>query len=231
MHVQEALGLSKPPVAIGFFEVPPKNIAKWDGGPAPSGCTFWREAMKGKVFYTEPADHYNCAVGAYTHGMPLPSGRAAELQDTVGFMVSNGYIDMAEVPGIPTLPKTPAYVAYAPADAAPFRPDAVLVAARPATAMLLYEAALRAGAAGALASILGRPGCAVVPLTASTGQAALSFGCKGNRTFTGLPDDEMYFAVPGGRWDAVTARLGEILAANRAMEGYYQDRLAQFPIL
>jgi uncharacterized protein (DUF169 family) len=107
----------------------------------------------------------------------------------------------------------------------------VVVAARPASAMLLYEAALRAGAGNALTSVLGRPGCAVLPLARKSGAAALSFGCKGNRTFTGLGDDELYAAIPGAHWAAVAARVEEIVAANRAMEQYYRGREAQFPIL
>jgi uncharacterized protein (DUF169 family) len=149
----------------------------------------------------------------------------------VGFMVAQRYIEMSEVAGIPALEEAPRYIAYAPADAAPFAPDVVIVAARPGSAMLVYEAALRAGAASAIAGILGRPGCAVLPLARKTGTAALSFGCKGNRTFTGLPDEELYIAIPGGRWKDVAARLPEIAGANAAMETLYRSRQQQFPLL
>jgi uncharacterized protein (DUF169 family) len=226
MNVQDALGLSKPPVAIAFLDEPPAGLPAWDGGAVPAGCVFWREAMRGKAFYTAAADHHNCAVGAYTHGIRLP-----DLQDTVSFMVENRYIEISEVPGIPAMAKAPAYVAYAPAADAPFPADVVLVAAQPSAAMLLYEAALRAGAANALANILGRPGCAILPLASQRGAAALSFGCQGNRTFTGLPDEEFYFAVPGGRWTAVVDRLREILDANAAMRQFYEARRQQFPPL
>jgi uncharacterized protein (DUF169 family) len=128
---------------------------------------------------------------------------------------------MAEVSGIPVLPTRPEFIAYAPASEATFAPDVVLVAAKPASAMLIYEAALRAGAGDALTHTLGRPGCAVLPLSVKTGQAAMSFGCKGNRTFTGLPDEELYVAIPGAKWDAVLSALTEIVAANSAMEAHY----------
>ena len=82
------------------------------GGGVPAGCSFWREAMDGRTFYTVPADHYNCAVGAYTHNIPLPANRNTALNDTIGFMVDSGYLQMAEVPMIPVLPKTPQYVVY-----------------------------------------------------------------------------------------------------------------------
>jgi len=225
-RVHTLLGLERPPIAVGFLDAPPPGVSPWRGGQVPAGCTFWREAQQGSVFYTVPSDHYNCAVGSYTHGIPLPIARAAELEQTVQFMVGNGYLRMEEVPGIPTLKETPAFVAYGPAAANAFPADLVIVAARPAQAMLLYEAALSAGAGSALMSTLGRPSCAVLPLTLGTGSAALSFGCKGNRTFTGLPDDELYLCVPGEKWDAVAERLEGILAANEAMESCYRAKQA-----
>src|SRR3954468_4004022 len=126
---QESLQLSKPPIAVGFFEDAPAGIEQWTGGAVPAGCSFWREAMRGRTFHTVPADHYNCAVGAYTHAIGLPAERGPQLEDTVKFMVLKEYLRMDEIPGIPTLESTPAFISYAPAwisearEAAPFRPD------------------------------------------------------------------------------------------------------------
>jgi uncharacterized protein (DUF169 family) len=226
-----ALGLSKPAVAIGFLSHAPENVAKWEGGAVPAGCSFWRLAMDGRTFYTEPSDHWNCAVGAYTHGIGIPEERGQVLQDTVGFMVSSGYLEMAEVPGIPVLPEAPRYIAYGPAETAPFAADLILLAARPAAAMLLYEAGVRAGAISALAPSLGRPACAILPLAKNQEAGAFSFGCKGNRTFTGLPDEELYFCVPGSKWDALRAQLGNIEAANGRMEAHYLGHRSQFPVI
>jgi uncharacterized protein (DUF169 family) len=181
--------------------------------------------MDGRAFYTVPEDHYNCAVGSYTHALALPPDRGAVLEDTIGFMVGNGYLQIAEVPSIPVLPKPPAVIAYAPVDRAPFDPAVVLIAAKPYAAMIIYEAALLAGAGDALTHALGRPGCAVLPLAVNAGSAALSFGCKGNRTFTGLPDDELYVAIPGGKWKEVESAIESILNANAAMETYYRQKL------
>lgn len=225
-ELQQKLGLTKAPVAIGFLDSAPAGVEPWNGGAVPAGCSFWRAAWEGKSFYTVPSDHFNCAVGAWTHAIPLPAERGDILMDTVGFMVGSGYLKMEEVPGIPVLPKTPAFVAYAPADRATFSADVVLLAAKPASAMLLYEAALRAGAGDALTNTLGRPGCAVLPLAVKTGASAVSFGCKGNRTFTGLPDEELYIAVPGAKWDAVVAAANEIVGANLTMEAHYQQHNA-----
>lgn len=229
--VQALLGLRRPPVAVAYLDTPPAGVPAWDGGPAPAGCYFWKRAQEGQTFYTTPADHYNCAVGAHVHKIPLPMERAGELEQTIGFMIGNDYLEMAEVPGIPTLSETPTIIAYGPVDSVPFTPNVVIIAAQPAQAMVLYEAALKAGVGNALMNTLGRPGCAVEPLTLQTDTASLSFGCKGNRTFTGLPDDEMYLCVPGHRWEAFADQVARLITANGAMGAYYSQRQAQFNVL
>jgi hypothetical protein len=88
-------------------------------------------------------DHYNCAVGSHTHRIALPAERAHELNDTIVFMAENNYVATAEVPGIPTLAESPGAVAYGPMEGARFNPDVVLIAANPAQAMLIYEAAIK----------------------------------------------------------------------------------------
>ena len=215
-------------IAIGFSQEPPTGLEKWQGGAVPAGCVFWREALKGRSFYTVPSDHYNCAVGAYTHSISLPAERGSQLEETVTFMVTKEYLRMEEVAGIPTLEKAPGYVAYAPVDQAPFRPDLVLMAAKPAAAMLIYETALRSGAGPALANALGRPACAVLPLAMKTGAASLSLGCIGNRTFTGLPEEELYVCIPGAHWPNMVSKLDEIARANAEMQRRYRDHQAQF---
>jgi uncharacterized protein (DUF169 family) len=225
--LQALLNLRKPAIAVGVFDAPPPGVARWDGAPVPAGCVFWQKAWDGQAFYTLPADHYNCAVGAYTHGLSLPAERAHELEDTIGLMVQHRYLEMAEVPGIPTLQPGHKVVAYAPVAVGAFEPTVVLVAAKPSQAMLLYEAALKAGAGNALLNVLGRPGCGVVPLALKGQSSALSLGCMGNRTFTGLPDEELYVAVPGDKWEAVIQQLRKTtIGANEAMGAYYEGKLA-----
>jgi uncharacterized protein (DUF169 family) len=66
-----------------------------------------------------------------------------------------------------------------------------------------------------------------LPLTTTSSQTSISLGCRGNRTFTGLPDEEIYVAVPGDKWEAVLEKLTEAHEANAAMERYYCDRKTQ----
>ncbi len=227
-NIKEMLGLSKTPIAIGFLASPPAGVPQWNGDAVPAGCVFWQKAMSGQTFYTVPSDHFNCAVGSYTHNIPLSQERAHELNDTIGFMTENNYVAMSEVPGIPTLKTSPAVVAYGPVDQAGFNPDLVLIAANPAQAMLVYESVIKAGAGNALTNALGRPACAILPLTMGNGQTAISLGCKGNRTFTGLPDHEMYVAIPAEKWEGVVQKLTEVLDANSVMGKHYTNHKAQF---
>lgn len=216
-----ALTLARRPVAIAFRETAPAGVTKF-AGTVPSGCSFWRLAGDGRVFYTVPADHYNCAVGSHTHAVPLPAARAAELDQTLTFMVGLGYLRMEEVPGIPRLPRTPGAVVYAPLAETPVDPDVVLFAGPPAGVMLLQEAATRAGVA-AIAPLLGRPTCAALPAALSGGLVA-SAGCVGNRVYTDVGDDALYVAVPGGAVAGVADALDVIVAANAALRDYHRER-------
>lgn len=220
----DRLVLDGSPVAIAFLAEPPPGVDPWRGGEVAAGCAFWRHARAGQTFYTEPADHRHCAVGRHVHGLDLPDAPAGDLADSIELMVSAGYLDPDEVPAIPTVADAPRYVAYGPVDQVPFAADVVVVAAAPAQAMVLHEAALRAGVSPMTAPVAGRPGCAILPLTMQTDRSALSLGCAGNRITTGLGDGELYVAVPGSSWPAVMTALAAVQSANDTMGAYYEER-------
>ncbi len=79
------LSLGRRPVAVTFLDAEPAGISKFSG-TEPAGCSFWRLAAGGHTFYTVPADHFNCAVGAYTHNIQLPPDRVKETETTLGMM-------------------------------------------------------------------------------------------------------------------------------------------------
>ena len=81
-RIARVLGTKKRPVAVKFSAAPLAGIEKFVG-TEPSGCSFWRLAAVGKVFYTIPSDHYNCPIGSYTHNISLPPDRAKELEQTL----------------------------------------------------------------------------------------------------------------------------------------------------
>ncbi len=222
--LMEELRLGHRPVAVAFLDAVPEGIERV-AGTQPSGCSFWRLAEEGRVFYTLAADHFNCAVGAYTHNIPLAPEREKETEQTLKMMFEAGYIRPEEVAGIAVLKKTPAATVYAPLGAAPVEPAVVLLRCRPGAAMLLNEAAMRAGSGAGLPP-LGRPTCMAVPAAMEKG-TVISFGCIGNRVYTGLGEEEMYVAVPGKDLETVAGALGIVAAANKVMEQYARQRRAQ----
>ncbi|MGC1105568.1 MAG: DUF169 domain-containing protein, partial [Candidatus Acidiferrales bacterium] len=209
--IMKAMDLQKRPVAVKFLDAAPAGIEQFTG-TEPSGCSFWRLAAAGKVFYTVPQDHYNCPIGSYTHAISLPPERAKELDDTLGLMAQIGYVKMEEVPDIPRLAKQPAAIVYAPLGDSPVEPDVVLFAGAASQIMLLQEAAMRAGCAAAI-PILGRPTCMALPAAMAHG-SVVSSGCIGNRVYTGLGEDEMYFVVPGKSLSRVAGELETVVSAN-----------------
>jgi uncharacterized protein (DUF169 family) len=221
--LREALALGRRPIAVAYLDEPPEGVAKFEG-TMPSGCSFWRLASEGRAFYTTPDDHYNCPVGSFTHNIPLPPERAAEMDRTLGLMMQIGYIKAEELGGIFRLPQTPAAVVYAPLGDTPVAPDVVVIIGRPGRLMVLQEAAIRAGAV-TQPLLLGRPTCMALPAAMATG-VVLSTGCIGNRVYTGAGEDELYIAVPGPRLGDVAAELSTALAANAALLDYHTARRA-----
>lgn len=221
-QLQELLGLGLPPVAIAFRDSAPPDMRRI-AEPAPAGCGYWRLAAEGQVFYTEASDHYTCPVGAHTHGIDLPAEVAKELNGLVQNMVQMQYIKMEEIPAIPRRQGAFGVALYAPLAQAPFEPDIILVRGTVKQLMLLAEAAQAAGVAGGGAT-MGRPTCAVLPEALQSGQTATSFGCIGNRVYTGLGDDEGYYAIPGAKVADVVSKLAAIVEANRQLEKFHRAR-------
>jgi uncharacterized protein (DUF169 family) len=224
-QLQDLLQLRTAPVALAFQDAPPANLPRMDAA-APSSCTFWKRAAAGQAFYTEVSDHYNCPIGAYTHGVDLPPTQAAELQGVVETMIKLNYLRPEEVPGIPRRQGKLGVALYAPLATAPFEPEVVLVCGNAKQIMLLTEAAQVAGV-GAEAPLMGRPTCAAVPTVLQTQRSAASLGCIGNRVYTEMADDELYFALPGGQLDRVVVKLAAIVNANRELESYHRARVSQ----
>jgi uncharacterized protein (DUF169 family) len=217
------LTMSQRPVAVTFLDKEPAGIEKFSGSE-PAGCSFWRLAAAGRAFYTVPADHFNCAVGAYTHHVQLPPEREKETGTMLGMMFDLGYVRPEEVPGIPCLTEEPAAIVFAPLADAPVAPSVVLFACRTASAMLLNEAAIRAGAASPL-PLLGRPTCMALPAAMQYGTVT-SLACIGNRIYTGLGEGELYVAVPGAKLESVSEALGVISKANAALDEFARGRHA-----
>ena len=70
---------------------------------------------------------------------------------------------------------------------------------------------------------LGRPTCMALPATLQAG-SIVSLGCVGNRVYTGLGEDELYFVVRGKDLAALADALETITGANSALQRYDQSR-------
>jgi uncharacterized protein (DUF169 family) len=220
--------LGRRPVAVAYLDAEPAGVKRFEG-TEPSGCSFWRLAAAGSTFYTVPENHFNCAIGAYTHNIPLSSEREKETEQTLKMMFELGYVQPEEVPQIPRLAKGPKAVIYSPLGDAPTTPDVVLFACKPAGAMLLQEAVNRAGVSSG-APALGRPTCMALPASLQHG-AITSLGCIGNRVYTGLGEDELYVVLRGTDIEKVAAALKTIGSANAALQDYAKGRREQLSTL
>jgi uncharacterized protein (DUF169 family) len=223
----DLLDLTSRPIAISFLDAPPAGVPHVSA-LEPAGCGYWRRAAEGEVFFTVADDHKGCPIGAHTHHVTLSPDEQQELMSLVGTMVGLSYLTMEDVATIPTRQTPLAVAVYAPLDEAPVPPDVVLVRGRARQLMLLAEAAQAAGISGA-GPTLGRPTCAVLPATLNSARTASSFGCVGNRVYTGAGDDDGYFAIPGRHLAAIEERLTVAVQANAALDAFHRARAAARP--
>lgn len=222
--LRDSLGLQTPPVAISFMPAAPAGIQHVQSA-GPSSCSYWKLAAEGKTFYTDAADHLNCTIGAYTHAVDMPPEKGKELEAMLGEMVKLNYIKMDEVPGIPRRDSAFGVAVYSPLPDAKFDPDVVLVRGNARQIMLVTEAAKAANVEHE-AITMGRPTCAMLPAAIQSERGVSSLGCIGNRVYTGLADDEMYFAIPGSKVAEVVDKLETICHANRELETFHREHAA-----
>jgi uncharacterized protein (DUF169 family) len=222
-QLQALLGLHWSPIAVAFQASAPADLQRI-GSAGPSGCTYWKLAAEGKTFYTEAADHYNCPIGSFTHGIDLPPAQAQELEGMVGTMIGLDYIRQEEIPSIPRRAAPFGVALYAPLAEAPFDVDVVLVRGHAKQMMLIAEAA---GAAGLSSdgALMGRPTCAMIPAAMQSGSVTTSLGCIGNRVYTGLGDEEFYAAIPRSKLAPLLDKLATIVTANRELESFHRARM------
>ena len=223
-RMTELLNLASRPVAMSFTATAPAGVPRV-AKAGPAGCAYWKQAAEGAVIYTEAADHHNCPVGSFTHGITLPPERTRDLEDVVGTMVGLHYIRMEEAGALPRRTEPFRLAVHAPLAETATPPDVVLVRGRARQIMLVAEAARAAGIAGDGAA-MGRPACAMIPAVLGGPTGVTSLGCIGNRVYTGLGDDELYFTIPGPKVGDVVERLETVTDANRALETYHEGRRA-----
>ncbi|MFE2060954.1 DUF169 domain-containing protein [Streptomyces sp. NPDC059467] len=214
----ELLDLSHPPVAITFGTRP--ATAGGDEIPAqPAGCCFWEPAQRQRLD-TRVADHANCSVGSYTHGL-TDLDTAASGADTAA-LISSGWIAQADFASVAHLAVRPTSIRYEPLSEAA-GPDVVLVRLSPSSLMTLQGACPEV-------RLATKPQCQIIPL-AYDGQIAVSPGCAVSRVRTGLPAGEMTCAMPAGSLPAVVDRLRRTVTADQVAAGYADTDRERFQTL
>ena len=225
--LRDRLQLSYPPVAVAFVNQQPSGVHRTEK-LAPSACGFWRQA-ENEVFYATMEDHFNCPVGAYVMGFPLPEKQMQELMSEIGFMCTNSYVQEAEVPQVPKVSEAHAGIVYGPLAQFPGEPDAVLLWLTPQQAMVMNETCGLIDWTQPAPTVYGRPGCAAIPLAMQSGQSSLSFGCVGTRVNTDIPGEYLLMAVPKSRLGSLEQSLFVTSEVHQQMRTYYLQRAAKVP--
>ena len=195
-EIVRLLGLIHAPVAISFHDTEPAGTPRFaepmseptpDGrsGRVPAACVFWAFGHE-STFTTVPADHGNCSVGMFTHGL----AGAADILDKsdVGTLLEVGWVTMEAFAGVATLDRRPAAITYGPLGAG--TPDVVLLRVTPRQMMEIADAVT--------VEFSGKPQCQIIP-RAAAGSIAASMGCALSRERIGMGDDELTVAIPGSR--------------------------------
>jgi uncharacterized protein (DUF169 family) len=226
-RIASCLQLKKQPIALALVEEPPKGIDQATDR-VPSACAFWIRAEKG-TFFARAEHHFNCPVGAMVMGFTLPDAINAELMTLVRRMCDCNYLCSDEAPKIPFVSKAKAGIVYGLLKDFPIEPDVLLFWINPKQLMIFCEAAgISNWLANAESTSSGRPACAVIPLAIEKNQTAISLGCVGMRTFTGVGDDLVLAAIPSQQASEFLGRLEITIRANATMEEFYESRRVAF---
>ena len=223
------LHLTRPPIAISFGSGPQAGAPAFDApmaeptpdgrtGRVPAGCVFWARA-ESATFTTEAADHGNCSVGSFTHGLRTAEEVAGNAD--VAALVESGWAPAELLDVLPAVSGRPTHVTYGPLAAAPAEPDVVMIRLNAKQLMVLSDALpdLR---------IEGKPQCHIVPLAKEGGQVAASVGCMLSRVRTGMPSTDLTCAIPGGRLGEVVERLRVTERADSAVAAYAAEDARRF---
>lgn len=202
-RLKDALHLSTPPIGIAFVDVIPEGVELFSAPiaePAPdgrtgrvaAGCVFWMRAVSGS-FATQPADHRNCSVGSFTHGLVSLSDVAGN--SDVGELLDAGWVSEEQVTRIPSVSRLHSYICYGPLEDGLFTPEVVLLRLNPRQMMVISDAID--------VSIEGKPQCHIIAVAKEENRIAASVGCALSRARTGMQPEEMTCAIPSAILSAV----------------------------
>ncbi len=230
-RLARTLHLAVPPITISFSDEVPTSVPAFDepmsqptadgrSGRVPAGCVFWIRAAE-RSFTTVPADHGNCSVGRYTHGLATLEEAAAHAD--VATLLEVGWVDAEAIAGVPVVPTRSSAISYGPLAEAKAVPDVVLLRVNGRQMMVLSDAmpGLR---------IEGKPQCHIVAIAKEFGEVAASVGCALSRARTGMQPDEMTVAIPGGRLASVVDAVERTAAVDTVVAKYAAEDARRFSV-
>ena len=220
--LMDSLHLRVAPVAVCLTDKAPDGVPN-STQPAAAGCVFWERGAQG-AFTTSAKDHSNCAVGMYTHHMPLTTAAQEEdLNTCLKVFGDLGYVLPQEIAGIPVLKNEAKYVVYAPLASTPLPPSTVLLFANSRQSLAITEAVQQVEPG--VPPALGRPACAVIPQAVNTQKPAMSLGCCGARAYLNvMTDDFALWALPGARIADYAERIRILAQANQILTQFHTLR-------
>ena len=208
------------PVAITFLDTRPDDVAAFDApmpeptpdgrtGRVAAGCVFWMHAPE-RTFSTVAADHGNCSVGSYTHGL-LSLEEAATRAD-IGVLVESGWVSPEVFPTIPAVTKRPAAIVYGPL-ADTHDPSVILLRLNAQAMMVMTDALpdLR---------IEGKPQCHIIAVAHEQRRVAASVGCALSRARTGMGANALTCAIPAAILAEVTERVEHAAGIDTGVARY-----------
>ena len=208
------------PVAITFLDAMPEDIPAFDApmpeptpdgrtGRVAAGCVFWMHAPD-RTFTTVAADHANCSVGSYTHGL-LSLEQAATHAD-IAALVESGWVTPEVFPTIPAVTRRPAAIVYGPL--AETRDPSVVLLRLNAQAMMVMTDALPE------LRIEGKPQCHIIAVAHEQHRVAASVGCALSRARTGMGANALTCAIPASMAADVTERVERAAGVDAGVARY-----------
>lgn len=228
-RLTNALHPLAPPVAITFLDALPVDVPAFetpmpqptpDGrtGRVAAGCVFWMHGAE-RTFSTVPADHGNCSVGSYTHGL-LSLEEAATNAD-IGALVESGWVRPEVFPTIPAVSTRPASITYGPLAETPTNPSVILLRLNAQGMMVVTDALpeLR---------IEGKPQCHIIAVALEHGRVAASVGCALSRARTGMGAHALTCAIPAAMATEVTALVERAAGIDDVVIHYAAEDAQRF---
>ena len=228
-RLSATLHLTSSPIAITFSDSAPEGVPAFDApmaepaadgrtGRVPAGCVFWNHGAQ-RGFTTEAADHGNCSVGSFTHG--LRTAEEISGNGDVAALVSSGWAPETLLDVLPRVTSSPSHVTYGPLGTLGVEPDVVLIRLNGKQLMVLSDAepGLR---------VEGKPQCHIIPMAHESQEVAASVGCMLSRVRTGMPSTEMTCAIPAPRLSEVVEKLETTNRIDSVVAGYAAEDARRF---